>query len=187
MSVASASGSSHGSPSGPSPSSGTVVSSPAAFQAPAVAPLVRDVGLEAGEQVGAEAAARGLVAREPALLERGREEALREVLGFLLARAPAPAQMAVDGPPVGGRQASSARARSCASPLLTASTTDRRVSGNANGGWPQRFAKSSVACTSSLRIPGSFMLWPASFTITSFDFGQRLCSAQALAAGHTTS
>ena len=50
-----------------------------------------------------------------------------------------------------------------------------------------RPAKSSVACTSALRMPGSLMLCPASGTITSCDAGQRLCSAQALAAGQTTS
>ncbi len=50
-----------------------------------------------------------------------------------------------------------------------------------------RFAKSSVAWTSALRMPGSMMLWPAPGTITSLDPGQRLCSAHALAAGHTTS
>ena len=48
-------------------------------------------------------------------------------------------------------------------------------------------AKSSVAWTRALRIPGSLMLWPASGTITSFDLGHRLCSAHALAAGHTRS
>src|SRR6185503_6485721 len=60
--------------------------SPAALEPPAGALLVRDEGFEAREEVGAEAAARRLVAREPAFLERRREEALREILGFLLAR-----------------------------------------------------------------------------------------------------
>ena len=51
----------------------------------------------------------------------------------------------------------------------------------------QSFAKSSVACTSSLTIPGSLMLCPASGTITSLEPGHLLWRAQALAAGHTTS
>ena len=183
----SASWSSRVSPSASRVSSGTCVSPPPRFEPLPVAPLVGDEGLQAREQVAAEAPARRLVAREPALLECSREEALGQVLGFLRAHAKASAHVPVDRTPVGRHHGLEG-----ALPLGRVGAAHRQHQGAVRLGEghrrsPQESAKSSVACTSSLRIPGSFMLWPESRTITSFDFGQRLCSAQALAAGHTTS
>jgi hypothetical protein len=66
--------------------------------------LVGDEAVEARAQVGAEARPFRVEAIEEALLEGESEEALREVLGVLLGRAPFQAQVLVDGLPVGRDQ-----------------------------------------------------------------------------------
>jgi len=66
--------------------------------------LVGDETVQARAQVGAEPGASGVEAVEEALLEGESEEALREVLGVLLGRAPFQAQVFVDGLPVGRDQ-----------------------------------------------------------------------------------
>ena len=48
-------------------------------------------------------------------------------------------------------------------------------------------AKKSVAPTSAWVMPGSPVAWPAAGTISNRDPGQAWCSAQAVAAGVTTS
>jgi hypothetical protein len=77
---------------------------PSPLEAPLGALVVGGVSVEAGEQKGAEASLGGVEASEPALLEGGGEEALREVLGALVVGPPLRPQVPEDRPPAGTHQ-----------------------------------------------------------------------------------